>query len=111
MHVSDGPRPRAVDVERKREIKPYESAEWQANKFASLFLMPRHIVREFSSVDELIAGCKVSRQAAEIRFSEVGHVKKLIPQCAQSLSNSLEGLQTANAAKIDQIAVCKSIST
>jgi Zn-dependent peptidase ImmA (M78 family) len=60
--------------------KPFESAEWQANKFASLFLMPLHIVREFTSAIQLSENCQVSLQAAQIRFSEFASAKRL-PNC------------------------------
>jgi Zn-dependent peptidase ImmA (M78 family) len=92
MHVSDGPRPRAVEAKRS-EIPHFESAEWQASKFASLFLMPTHIVRQVESVESLIAYCRVSRQAAEIRFKEAGHVPKTIPECAQTLASELRSRQ------------------
>ena len=92
MHVSDGPRPRALERSR-RKLRFFESAEWQANKFASLFLLPEHVVRQFSSVDELVAGCRVSRQAAEIRFNEVGHIKKHVAPCVGRLSEELEAVK------------------
>jgi len=63
------------------DLKPYESAEWQANKFASLFLMPSHIAREFVSPSHLAESCKVSYQAAQIRFGELTHVEKPLPEC------------------------------
>lgn len=51
--------------------KKYETAEWQANKFAALFLMPAHIVSECRSAAELVEKCQVSGRAAEIRMGEV----------------------------------------
>jgi len=63
-----------------RKNKPFNSAEWQARKFAAYFLMPEHLVREFGSAEELAAGCRVSLQSARIRLDEVGHIKpKPIP--------------------------------
>lgn len=62
------------------QLKPFESAEWQANKFASLFLMPLHIVREFQNASQLSESCRVSLQAAQIRMSEL-HLKKHLPDC------------------------------
>jgi Zn-dependent peptidase ImmA (M78 family) len=61
-------------------LKFFESAEWQANKFASLFLMPLHIVREFQNASQLSENCQVSLQAAQIRMSEL-HLKKHLPDC------------------------------
>jgi hypothetical protein len=63
------------------DLKPYESAEWQANKFASLFLMPSHIAREFVSPTQLAESCRVSHQAAQIRFGELTHASKPLPEC------------------------------
>jgi Zn-dependent peptidase ImmA (M78 family) len=62
-----------------RELKAYESAEWQAKKFASLFLMPKHIAIEFNSARQMSECCKVSLQAAQIRFSEVELAKRAKP--------------------------------
>jgi Zn-dependent peptidase ImmA (M78 family) len=62
-------------------IRPFESAEWQANKFASMFLMPLHIVREFTSAIQLAESCHVSLQAAQIRYDEVVPPKKVLPPC------------------------------
>jgi len=95
MHVSDGPRPRAT-AKLRSELRPFESAEWQANKFASLFLMPEHIVRQFASVGELVANCKVSNQAASIRFNEVGHIRPE-PECAVELTERLKAIVPPNS--------------
>lgn len=65
----------------------YESAEWQANKFASLFLMPTHIVREFNSLPQLVDCCKVSHAAARIRFDEVIRPNKALPNCVLDVIN------------------------
>jgi Zn-dependent peptidase ImmA (M78 family) len=65
--------------------KPFVSAEWQARKFAAYFLLPEHVVRQFSTPRDLAEACHVSFQAAEIRFQEVGHVRRLTPQCVTDL--------------------------
>lgn len=64
-------------------IKYYESAEWQARKFASLFLVPDHIAIQFGSAHELAECCKISAQAAEIRYKETAPLRnpKPIPDC------------------------------
>ena len=78
-------------LQRAREIPPYKSAEWQAKKFASLFLMPTHVVRQFATARELSEGCKVSLQAAEIRFKEVGHITpKPLPACIRDAIDKLK---------------------
>jgi Zn-dependent peptidase ImmA (M78 family) len=68
-----------------RRPRPFESAEWQARKFAAYFLMPDHIVRQFGTARELSDSCHVSFQAADIRFQEVGHIRRAIPECVSSL--------------------------
>jgi len=71
--------------------KLYRSAEWQARKFGSLFLMPTHIVREFSSPQELVQACHVSLQAAQIRFDEVGSTNRSgLPDCVRDTIAALE---------------------
>lgn len=65
--------------------KPFESAEWQARKFAAYFLLPDHIVRQFGNPRDLADGCHVSFQAAEIRFQEVGHIPRIVPECVSDL--------------------------
>ncbi len=60
----------------RENLRPYNSAEWQANKFGAGFLMPDHIVRQFGSAADLADGRQVSMQAARIRMSEVGHITK-----------------------------------
>lgn len=54
------------------------SAEWQANYWASCFLMPKDIVTEFSTPLDLSEFCKTSFQAAEIRMKELGLLKKKV---------------------------------
>lgn len=71
-----------------QKIRPFESAEWQANKFASLFLMPLHVVKDFISASQISENCQVSLQAAQIRFSELGH-KKHLPDCIVEAINQI----------------------
>lgn len=66
-------------------IRPFESAEWQARKFAAHFLLPAHIVVQFGTPTELADACNVSLQAAQIRFAETGHIKKTTPECVSDL--------------------------
>jgi Zn-dependent peptidase ImmA (M78 family) len=72
------------------KLKPYESAEWQANKFASLFLMPIHVVRELTSPSQISESCQVSLQAAQIRFSELG-IRKQLPGCIVEAIDIING--------------------
>jgi Zn-dependent peptidase ImmA (M78 family) len=75
-----------------KRLRPFESAEWQARKFAAFFLLPTHVVREFNSHRELAESCHVSLQAAEIRFHEVGHMRRAVAQCVTDLINSTNAL-------------------
>jgi IrrE N-terminal-like domain len=61
------------------QIRYYESAEWQAKKFAALFLVPDHIALEFDSAGQIAASCHVSAQAAQIRFNETAPMRKPKP--------------------------------
>jgi Zn-dependent peptidase ImmA (M78 family) len=72
------------------KLKPYESAEWQANKFASLFLMPIHVIRELTSPSQISESCQVSLQAAQIRFSELG-IRKQLPECIVEAIDTING--------------------
>ncbi|SRR5260221_5178749 len=58
------------------QIKYFESAEWQARKFAALFLVPDHIALQFDSANQLATSCHVSLQAAQIRFNEMAPMRK-----------------------------------
>jgi Zn-dependent peptidase ImmA (M78 family) len=90
----DAQLPRMVDGNRPAPIADLRrSAEWQARKFAAFFLMPDHIVREFQSAIELAEHCKVSRQAAELRFAEVGHVRRELPP---SIKQFIEEMRRRN---------------
>jgi IrrE N-terminal-like domain len=71
-----------------KRLRPFESAEWQARKFGAYFLLPTHIVKEFSSPRQLSESCHVSLQAAEIRFQEVGHVRRPTAECVTELIKS-----------------------
>ena len=48
-----------------KEIRAYQNPEWQANAFASEFLMPHDKIQGMS-VDEVMKRCGTSKQAAEI---------------------------------------------
>jgi hypothetical protein len=78
--------------------KIYETAEWQARKFASLFLMPTHVVRQFLNAEEMTTYCLVSQQAALIRFSEIDEAtaRKKLPECIEDAIQTLEQLPSTN---------------
>lgn len=73
---------RSQNAQTISSIRIFESAEWQARKFASVFLMPDHIALQFSSAEQLAECCKVSLQAARIRFNETEPLrrKKSLPE-------------------------------
>lgn len=50
------------------EIPAYCNPEWQANTFASAFLIPKSLTMSMS-VEEIVDTCKVSYQAATIAFN------------------------------------------
>jgi hypothetical protein len=72
------------------QVRIFESAEWQAKKFAALFLVPDHIALEFDSAPQLAACCHVSAQAAQIRFNETALLRKPRP-----LANSVAEIVSA----------------
>jgi Zn-dependent peptidase ImmA (M78 family) len=76
-------------------IRIFESAEWQARKFAALFLVPDHIAIQFSSASQLAECCKVSDQAAQIRFNETALLRaaKPLPDC---VSEAIDALRPKN---------------
>jgi Zn-dependent peptidase ImmA (M78 family) len=93
LHAGVLAKPRmALGNESPFGVKPYESAEWQARKFAAFFLMPTHIAKDFSSAYELAESCKISAQAAKIKFDEVGHLRarRTVPECVQNLRDDLQ---------------------
>jgi Zn-dependent peptidase ImmA (M78 family) len=65
---------RDASAPHRKELKPFNSAEWQARKFGAFFLLPSDVVRQFGSATDLAEGCRVSHQAASIRMQEVGHI-------------------------------------
>jgi Zn-dependent peptidase ImmA (M78 family) len=78
---------RTVDGNRTlAKVKPYQSAEWQARKFGAYFLLPTDIVMQFVTATDLAESCRVSFQAASIRFAEVGHIPPDAPaECVEDL--------------------------
>jgi Zn-dependent peptidase ImmA (M78 family) len=73
-------------------IRIFESAEWQARKFAALFLVPDHIAVQFGSATQLAECCKISDQAAKIRFNETAPLRKThtLPDCVQQTIDALK---------------------
>lgn len=48
-------------------MKIYENSEWQADIFASAFLMPDELIKNCTNIDEIAQKCKVSVSAARAR--------------------------------------------
>jgi Zn-dependent peptidase ImmA (M78 family) len=70
----------------------YNSAEWQANRFASEFLMPEHVVSEFTSAEEIARNCQVSLQAARFRLDEIRpEGKKKLPDVVKKYLDEHKG--------------------
>lgn len=76
----------------KSTIRIFESAEWQARKFAAQFLVPDHIAIQFDSPRQLGECCKVSLQAAQIRFNETMPLRssRSFPECVRSTIEQLK---------------------
>lgn len=51
--------------------KIYFNSEWQADKFASYLLMPKHLLRNYLSVDQVVKEFGVSWEAAMARKQEM----------------------------------------
>jgi len=75
LHCGES-RPRGPRLVTDTIQSTYMSSEWQANTFARCFLLPSHIVRQFSTALEVAECCNVSLQVAEIRVKELGLNKK-----------------------------------
>lgn len=89
LHKSAVPFERATGTYTKmRQLAVFESAEWQANAFAAGFLLPEHLVRDFSDATEIADFFSVSRQAAENRIKTLGLVSRRIvaPPVAEAIS-------------------------
>jgi Zn-dependent peptidase ImmA (M78 family) len=84
---------RSTVAEANNQVRYFESAEWQARKFAALFLVPDHIALEFDSANELATGCHVSAQAAQIRFNETLPMRKPKP-LANSVSEVISAFKS-----------------
>lgn len=56
-----------TSLARGEKVKAYLDPEWQANTFASAFLMPENGVRACSCISDIMRRFGVSRPAAEIR--------------------------------------------
>ena len=69
-------------------VKPFASAEKQADKFAASFLMPAWIASEYSEPAELARSCGVSYLAAKIRLEKIGSTiqRKLPTEVIASLT-------------------------
>jgi Zn-dependent peptidase ImmA (M78 family) len=92
MHAGVVAKPRMAAGNEKLSIKPYESAEWQARKFAAFFLMPTHIVMDFATVHDVMEHCGVSELAARIRFAETksNRISKPLPDCVRELIEKID---------------------
>ncbi|MER9668914.1 ImmA/IrrE family metallo-endopeptidase [Mesorhizobium sp. M0203] len=88
QHESAVPMERApAKYSKMKELPAYASAEWQANAFAAAFLMPEWLIREFTSISEVVDFFSVSRKAAERRLNELKISEKriLLPEIRNTI--------------------------
>jgi hypothetical protein len=62
-------------------------------------LLPKHIVKQFASAQDLAEGCRVSFQAAEIRFKELGLPIVAAPECARELAEKIRAASSKPSIK------------
>jgi putative toxin-antitoxin system antitoxin component (TIGR02293 family) len=74
--------------------RPPDSLEMQADRFASLFLVPTHLARKFETAEQISEQFNVSLEVARRRFQEV----KAPPRqsVAQNIFNKLGGSKVLN---------------
>ena len=82
---------RSTSAASETQLKYFESAEWQAKKFAALFLVPDHIASQFDSASQLAIACHISSQASQIRFNETEPLRKRKP-LPNSVTESIAAL-------------------
>lgn len=68
-----------TSLARGEKVKPYVDPEWQANTFASAFLMPENGVRTCTCISEVMRRFGVSRPAAEIRVNTLKLTMPFLP--------------------------------
>jgi IrrE N-terminal-like domain len=62
-------------------LQDEESGEWQANIFASHFLVPDHIALRLGDVDVIAGLCVVTDELAAKRLKEAREAKKIVTPC------------------------------
>jgi len=59
-------------------LQDEESGEWQANIFASYFLVPDHIARKLSDADVIAGLCVVTDELAKKRLTDAKNAKTIV---------------------------------
>ncbi len=73
MHKSAVPMNRAPGkYSSLQQLPKFASAEWQANTFASAFLLPEWLVREYDNDTDVASAFSVSLAAARVRREKLG---------------------------------------
>jgi hypothetical protein len=67
-------------------VQHEERAEWQANTFASYFLVTPQIVEAFDSAQELAKSCEVPQSLANERFEAAAEARRRSARCARAKS-------------------------
>jgi hypothetical protein len=68
-----------TSLARGEKVKAFLDPEWQANTFASAFLMPESGIRACDSISHVMRKYGVSRPAAEIRANTLGLSLPFLP--------------------------------
>ncbi len=89
-------------------IPAYKSAEHQAKRTASSFLMPAHLVRNYSSSESVSQAFGVSLEAARVRLDQIGRsgARKLpaeVVQLLDQIKNSSKGIMRPHASIDERI--------
>lgn len=75
-------------------VEKFRDAEWQADTFASRFLMPDDLVQDYDSAEYIETDFGVSRTAAEVRFEQILKTRpREIPDRVKVILNQIKRQQ------------------
>jgi hypothetical protein len=88
-----------------------ERAEWQANTFASYFLVPTLVLEAFSSAEDLARSCEVPSLLAEERFEAATEEKRRIARCTLAKRYTGEFCRNCGNFTVMRNAICLKCDT